>query len=166
VDLVLVRVQSDGQSRAAKLRHSRTVVGRQTGCQLRIGSGEVSREHCEVVVEEGSAIVRDLGSRNGTYVNRVKVNEKRLEAGDLVSIGPVVFLTQIDGEPAEFDAAAMYKEGTPVSETASGGSPSDAPSSDGGLMDGIESASDESSVVEFDFDFEDEEEEQRSQPPL
>jgi len=175
VDLVLVRVQSDGQSRSAPIDRARTVIGRQTGCQLRIGSGEVSREHCEVLVEEGSAVIRDLGSRNGTYVNAVKVSEKRLEAGDLIAVGPVVFLVQIGGDPGSFDSAALYADGMAAMAepdsapaAASSGRVSEDPptTAGGGIMDGIASDSDESSVVEFDFDFDDDDEDQNSQPPL
>jgi pSer/pThr/pTyr-binding forkhead associated (FHA) protein len=173
VEFVLVRVQSDGGTTSAAVDRSKTVVGRQTGCHLRIRSGEVSREHCEILFDEGSAVVKDLGSRNGTYVNGVKVVEKRLEAGDLIAIGPVVFLVQLDGEPADFDAAELYREGMPGAkeseeEAAAPQAASDqAPTTTGGLMEGIEGGSSEdSSVVEFDFDFNDEEEEQDSQPPL
>jgi pSer/pThr/pTyr-binding forkhead associated (FHA) protein len=174
VDLVLVRVQSDGQTQRASVDRERTVIGRQTGCHLRIGSGEVSREHCELLVDEGTIVIRDLGSRNGTFVNAVRVNEKRLEAGDLLSVGPIVFLVQIAGEPSSFDASALHAEGLPASE--GGGEPKPAAAkpvtedppttAGGGLLDGIADDPESSSVVEFDFDFDDEEEEQRSQPPL
>lgn len=174
MDFVLVRVQSDGRSTPAVIGREQTVIGRQNTCQLRIRSGEVSREHCEILVEEGAAVVKDRGSRNGTFVNGVKVTEKRLEAGDLLAVGPMVFLVQIGGQPADFDPAEMYREGTP------GGTPpahasrakpevTDQTPTSGGLMDGLEGLpanADESSVVEFEFDFEDEEDEQRSQPPL
>lgn len=170
MDLVLVRVQSDGQAKAAPIDRPRTVLGRQTGCQLRIGSGEVSREHCEVLLQEGSAVVRDLASRNGTFVNGVKVVEKRLEAGDLIAVGPVVFMVQVNGQPAKFDAAALYREGAPGSEPPAAPRPkaptNDPPTSASRLVEGLGGDPDGSSVVEFDFDFEDEEEEQRSQPPL
>ncbi len=173
MDFVLVRVQSDGRSKPSVITHSKTVLGRQTGCHLRIRSGEVSRKHCEIDVEEGSAVIRDLGSRNGTYVNGVRVKEKRLEAGDLIAVGPVVLMVQIDGQPGSFDAAEMFRSGLPGAGVSAGTARvSDQSPTKAGLMDdlGIEDAGgdalDESSVIEFDFDFEDEEEEQRSQPPL
>lgn len=175
MDVVLVRVQPDGRNKPAAIERAKTVIGRQTGCHLRIRSGEVSREHCEIAVEEGAAVIRDRGSRNGTFVNGVKVKEKRLEAGDLIAVGPVVLLVQIGGQPESFDAKEMYRSGLPgASPPARPAKVSDQSPTSAGLMDGIEEDefsevgddADESSVVEFDFDFEDEEEEQRSQPPL
>ncbi|HHN78938.1 MAG TPA: FHA domain-containing protein [Phycisphaerales bacterium] len=176
MDFVLVRVQSDGRSKPSAIKHAKTVLGRQTGCQLRIRSGEVSRRHCEIDIEEGSAVIRDLGSRNGTYVNGVRVSEKRLEAGDLIAVGPVVLMVQIDGQPEPSDAAELFRSGLPGAGVSAGtagtSGVSDQSPTKAGLMDdlGIKDAggdaSDESSVIDFDFDFEDEEEEQRSQPPL
>ncbi|USN98956.1 MAG: FHA domain-containing protein [Phycisphaeraceae bacterium] len=175
MDFVLVRVQSDGRSTPAVIKRGRTMIGRQDGCQLRIRSGEVSRKHCEIRVEEGAAVVKDRGSRNGTFVNGVKIVEKRLAAGDLLAVGPVIFLVQLGGQPAQFDAAEMYREGVPggVSKTpaSAGGDASsdDIPPTAAGLLDDLDiggASPDDSSVVEFEFDFEDEEEEQRSQPPL
>jgi len=164
-------VQSNGAATPAKVTRSRTVIGRQTGCQLRIRSGEVSREHCEVVLQEGSAVVRDKGSRNGTFVNGVKVVEKRLEAGDLLAVGPVVFLVQIAGQPAQYDAADLYEEGQPGGHPApparrAPASPDHDPTTDGivSAIGGLGSDPDDSSVVDFEFSFDDDEEDQ--QPPL
>lgn len=181
MDFALIRLQSDGKTASAPITRERTVIGRQTGCQLRIRSGEVSRKHAEIRFEETTAVIKDLGSSNGTYVNGVKVIEKRLEPGDLIAIGSVVLLVQLGGDPKSFDAAALYRDGVP------GGAPDgssdqqqaaaavasararvdgDMPTSSG-LMDGIDGLprdSDDSSVVDFDFDFDDDDED--SQPPL
>jgi pSer/pThr/pTyr-binding forkhead associated (FHA) protein len=46
--------------------------------------------------------VEDLGSSNGTFHNGEKVTEgQQLHPGDTVQIGPVTFLVQIDGVPAD-----------------------------------------------------------------
>lgn len=45
-------------------------IGRTSGNDVMLGSPEVSRNHCMVVVEPGrGAVITDLGSTNGTYVN-------------------------------------------------------------------------------------------------
>lgn len=173
VEFVLVRVQSDGGKKPAVIKRERTLIGRHTGCHLRIRSGEVSRQHCEILIEEGVGVVRDLDSRNGTYVNGVKVVEKRLEAGDLLAVGPLVFLVQLDGQPESFDAREMFEAAQPgggsSGEQAVPKKTADSMPTSSGLMDGLDdmpTSSEDSSVVEFEFDFDDEEEEQRSQPPL
>lgn len=181
VDFTLIRLQSDGKTASAPISRERTVVGRQTGCHLRIRSSQVSREHAEIRFEDGTPIVKDLGSSNGTFVNGVKIIEKRLEAGDLVAIGPVVLMVQLDGVPDSYDAASLYEDGrpggaaapaqaTPSSEqpaqdAGASADPMDAPTTTG-LMDGIAGLPtdpDDSSVVDFDFNFEDDDDDQ---PPL
>lgn len=176
MDFVLIQVQSDGGTKPATVNRSRTLIGRQTGCHVRIRSGEVSREHCEIVVQEGSAVVRDKGSRNGTFVNGVKVVEKRLEAGDLLAVGPLVFLVQLGGQPESFDAAELHRAGQP----GAGGRPAaravkrnaasseSAPTSAGFEDDlgDLPTGADDSSVVDFEFDFGEDEDDQKSQPPL
>ena len=176
MEFALIRLQSDGQTEPAPIKQELTLIGRQTGCQLRIRSGEVSRKHAEIRFEESTPVIKDLGSSNGTYVNGVRVVEKRLEAGDLVAIGPVVFLVQLGGEPGEFDAATLYEDARPAQGTHAGAAKAPAPSkasaeadqpTTSGLMDGIDglpSSSDDSSVVDFDFDFDDDDVD--SQPPL
>lgn len=182
MEFALIRLQSDGKTASASIHHNLTIIGRQTGCQLRIRSAEVSRKHAEIHYEEGTPVIKDLGSSNGTFVNGIKVIEKRLEAGDLIAIGPVVLLVQLDGEPASFDPASLYQDGVPggpppsaqagvaragASAGAVAGSQGDAPTTSG-LMDGISglpSSSDDSSVVDFDFDFS-EGDDDDEQPPL
>ena len=55
----------------------------------------VSRRHAEFYREGGGFTVRDVGSLNGTYVNRERIEEAALTGGDEVQIGKfrLVFLT-------------------------------------------------------------------------
>jgi len=43
--------------------------------------------------------IRDLDSRNGTFLNGKRINETTVKAGDYIRIGPLTFLLQIDGKP-------------------------------------------------------------------
>ena len=49
----------------------------------------VSQSHCELVVENDFVFVRDLGSTNGTYIDRLPVNESALYSGQTLHIGPM-----------------------------------------------------------------------------
>jgi hypothetical protein len=55
----------------------------------------VSRRHAEIVREGGRYVVRDVGSLNGTYLNRERVESAPLADGDELQIGTfkLVFLT-------------------------------------------------------------------------
>jgi EAL domain-containing protein (putative c-di-GMP-specific phosphodiesterase class I) len=59
-------------------------IGRRTGLELSLPSDLVSKEHAELSVEGARLRVRDLGSTNGTFVNRERVSEATLRAGDIL----------------------------------------------------------------------------------
>jgi hypothetical protein len=59
----------------------------------------VSRRHAEFVTRDQITLVRDVGSLNGTYVNRARIEEARLSSGDEVQIGKFKLLyLQASGE--------------------------------------------------------------------
>jgi predicted component of type VI protein secretion system len=71
--------------------------GRGNECHVRPNSEWVSREHCLLRVGTDGVWLRDLGSRNGTLVNGTRLlAECNLHPGDLVEVGPLVFLVQFD----------------------------------------------------------------------
>ncbi len=114
MEVVLVMFKDDEQRRF-EINPQRTIIGRRQDCDLRIPTRDVSRRHCEIVPGEkrGEVLLRDLGSSNGTYVNGKRVTETVLHPGDRLTIGPVTFVVQINGEPAEIkpeDAAPLLGE--------------------------------------------------------
>ncbi len=68
------------------------VIGREPSNAIWLEHSSVSRRHCMVRVGDGRCVIRDLDSRNGTFVNRVPVKERELGNGDEVRIGECVFL--------------------------------------------------------------------------
>ncbi|MEZ6244107.1 MAG: FHA domain-containing protein [Phycisphaerales bacterium] len=167
MEVVLLRVTEDGRTQALTLRHQRTVIGRQTDCDVRVPTPGISRHHCEILIDDDEVMIRDLGSSNGTWVNQERVESQSLKAGDLVSLGKHVFVIRIDGEPEEVDAEACYEDGMPESSEASepprvkqGGS---TPAASAGAARASRDPED-SSVFDFDFDLSDEDED--DQPPL
>jgi len=77
---------------------------------LAIGDLSLSRRHCVLSRREDGYTLRDLESRNGTFVNGGVVSEKRLNHGDQISVGEsvLVFLVKDTGgaegrEEVEFD---------------------------------------------------------------
>jgi pSer/pThr/pTyr-binding forkhead associated (FHA) protein len=66
------------------------LLGRDVQCQICIGSPRVSRLHCEFTVGLTDIAVRDVGSRNGTIVNGLVIDDSvTLKVGDIVDVGPV-----------------------------------------------------------------------------
>jgi chromosome segregation ATPase len=69
----------------------RTRIGRAAGCELQIEAGSVSRHHALILVGPREAIIEDLNSTNGVFVNGRKVSRQPLGDGDAVTIGEVQF---------------------------------------------------------------------------
>ena len=63
------------------------VMGRRTTADLQVGSTDVSREHAEIVAEGEGHVLRDKGSRYGTFVNGEQVVERVLAHGDKIRLG-------------------------------------------------------------------------------
>lgn len=82
-------VMQRGASAGARflLDAERTVAGRSTGADIFLDDVTVSRKHAEFVRDGQSFVVRDIGSLNGTYVNRTRIDQSVLRAGDEVQIG-------------------------------------------------------------------------------
>jgi pSer/pThr/pTyr-binding forkhead associated (FHA) protein len=101
--VVLVMFRPDGQRRSFPVNRDVTVVGRREDCDFRIPLSDVSRKHCRIVKDHENKQLRveDLGSSNGTFRNGARVQNDTLEPGDTLAVGPVTFVVQIDGEPAE-----------------------------------------------------------------
>src|SRR5690348_14188028 len=89
----------------------RSVVGRAVGCYPRLPSDPfhltVSRSHCLLQVDPPDVCVTDLGSRNGTYVNGVRIGGADsgeppcpLRDGDELRLGETVFRVSVM-EPVE-----------------------------------------------------------------
>ncbi len=67
------------------------IIGRNESCDFQILSSRVSREHAEFVRDGAGFRLRDLKSTNGTFVNGQRIDEARLNDGDLVVIADVEF---------------------------------------------------------------------------
>jgi sigma-B regulation protein RsbU (phosphoserine phosphatase) len=62
-------------------------IGRRAGKDLEIADPRVSRDHADIVFEDGSYYVVDAGSKLGTFVNKEKVTRKKLEKNDRIEFG-------------------------------------------------------------------------------
>src|SRR5919107_4491402 len=110
MQVVLVMFRPDGQRRSFSIARDMTVIGRREDCDLRIPLGDVSRKHCRLVRDSDILKIEDLGSSNGTYLNGRRVQEALLSPGDSIQVGPVVFVLQVDGEPADDELNPVVME--------------------------------------------------------
>src|SRR3954462_8891950 len=108
--VVMVMFRADGQRRSFSMTRDMTVIGRREDCDLRIPLGDVSRKHCRLIRDGDVLKIEDLGSSNGTYLNARRVQEALLSPGDSIQVGPVVFVLQVDGDPADDELNPIQME--------------------------------------------------------
>jgi pSer/pThr/pTyr-binding forkhead associated (FHA) protein len=84
----LIIASGKSAGRAISIKRSKLLIGRAEECDIRPLSEEVSRRHCAVHAGPADVWVEDLGSRNGTFVNGVRIKEKtKVATGDLIRVG-------------------------------------------------------------------------------
>ena len=66
---------------------ARTLIGRSPECDVFLDDVTVSRRHAELLRDGEQLTIRDLGSLNGTFVNRKRVESAALRDGDEVQVG-------------------------------------------------------------------------------
>ena len=68
------------------------IIGRSSDATLQVRDAKLSRHHCDLRITPEGCFVRDLGSKNGTFVNGARIVEARLRDGDRIQIGLTRFL--------------------------------------------------------------------------
>ncbi|PSK99337.1 type III secretion system (T3SS) inner membrane Yop/YscD-like protein [Murinocardiopsis flavida] len=87
---------SQGMQQSYELNAQVTLLGRGTDCDLRLVDNGVSRHHAEIRVEDVDAVLVDLGSTNGTFVNGQQVKRARLVDGTRISLGRTIMTFRRD----------------------------------------------------------------------
>ena len=82
------------------LDQASTSAGRHPDSDIFLDDVTVSRRHAEFRHGAQGWSVRDVGSLNGTYVNRVRVDDQQLHGGDEVQIGKFRFVFLLGLDPA------------------------------------------------------------------
>jgi pSer/pThr/pTyr-binding forkhead associated (FHA) protein len=99
MNVKLLVVHGRPQGKCLLFPRGEYVFGRGAECHIRPNSDWVSRQHCLLRVTGEALYIRDLGSRNGTLVNGVRiVGERRLAHGDQIVVGPLVFAVHLEDE--------------------------------------------------------------------
>ena len=96
----LVVLKGKAKGREIPLPYTQFVIGRSSSCHLRPHSDLVSKMHCAIARQPGGKVaVRDLNSRNRTYVNNQPIKGTiHVKDGDVLSVGPLQFQFSIISE--------------------------------------------------------------------
>src|SRR5580765_1957931 len=100
--------------RTIPIERAVTTFGRRSECDVRLTGADVSRQHAELLLQDGRVLLRDCESKFGTFVNGEKITERELKPGDTIGLGQtsdtsIMFVTgadqQLSGEQMANSAA-------------------------------------------------------------
>jgi pSer/pThr/pTyr-binding forkhead associated (FHA) protein len=74
-------------------------VGRDEENDFTLNHESVSGAHCEITVNNAGVFLKDLGSTNGTFVNRAPVTAVQLKPGQNLQIGQVAMVLEAESRP-------------------------------------------------------------------
>jgi pSer/pThr/pTyr-binding forkhead associated (FHA) protein len=104
VPLCLRAISGEGGGSVWILDEDTFVIGRGTGCHIRLDDHHVSRRHCEIRLEEGAAVLYDRQSRNTTLINGRPVSKGILRPGDVLTVHIYRFIVEQPPEDALLEA--------------------------------------------------------------
>jgi DNA-binding NtrC family response regulator len=102
------------------LARPQSSIGQQSKNDVVLSDQTVSRFHCEILLDDGASRVRDLESRNGTWVDGTRVAEAWLRDGAELRLGRTVLRVQLDEERVaqplseQFELGPLVGRSTPM----------------------------------------------------
>lgn len=103
----------DGPNRGLvyEIGQTRLLLGRDTDCTIQILDKGASRHHAEIFTVGSMCFIRDLDSRNGTYVNDERIHEELLREGDRIVIGSTTLVFEAGEESEGGERNIQFTEG-------------------------------------------------------
>jgi len=97
-NLVIKNTESTGQE-VFPLKSGMNIIGRSSECDIQISNPTVSKRHASIEHLPDRVIIRDLGSKSGTFVNNKQITEQDLRFGDFFRLGAVSIRYQSEAAP-------------------------------------------------------------------
>ncbi|HHV65252.1 MAG TPA: DUF3662 domain-containing protein [Peptococcaceae bacterium] len=89
-------IKGPDQGKIFYLDQDEFIIGRNADCDLRVQDLEISRHHLRLFTENHRWFVQDLGSTNGTYVNKLRVDRYMINPGDKIKAGQTLFCFNVE----------------------------------------------------------------------
>jgi len=83
----VIEIQDEGDARRILLADGEVVVGAAPPADVRLRDATVSARHCVLEPRDAGVAVRDLGSRNGTYVGPARIDHASAGPGTMITVG-------------------------------------------------------------------------------
>ncbi len=110
MEVLLILDSGTQKGRETNLARGIYLVGRSRICQIRPKNRYVSRKHCAIIHRNREVLIQDLGSKTGTYINRVRIDPKVatvLSDGDKIRVGKTKFRLSIVAPVALSDSGQL-----------------------------------------------------------
>ncbi|MCA9707944.1 MAG: sigma 54-interacting transcriptional regulator [Myxococcales bacterium] len=106
---VSLLIEAPGQERRVRVDRPRVTLGAHESCAIIIDDPAVSATHCELHIGEHGGMLRDCGSKNGTWYNDVSIREVWLGIGQSFTIGKsTIHLTDISNVEVSISTADHF----------------------------------------------------------
>jgi transcriptional regulator with GAF, ATPase, and Fis domain len=116
VKLKVIVLSGPDEGREAPIEGTVTI-GADEGCQLVLTDRAVSRKHLTLGVDGSTVIVRDLGSRNGTFLGGARIKEAEISVGAVLTVGQSSLAVQPRWHVREVAPSAKKRFGEVVGES-------------------------------------------------
>jgi pSer/pThr/pTyr-binding forkhead associated (FHA) protein len=104
-------VAGDGNGTTHELTGDKPItLGTKEENQIPLKGEGISRYHAQVHLEKGAWVLKDLGSRNGTFVGDRKVDDHELAPGDVIMIGTVYLRFEHEAKAGEGSQAPVMEQ--------------------------------------------------------
>ncbi|MFO0757514.1 MAG: sigma 54-interacting transcriptional regulator [Byssovorax sp.] len=98
--LVMTVTPPEGDPVERRLDLRPVLIGTSPECTVVVADARLSRRHCELRLTDQGILLRDLGSKNGTFVGEVRVREALIPPGSTVSLGGSRLVVRAAGAPS------------------------------------------------------------------
>jgi pSer/pThr/pTyr-binding forkhead associated (FHA) protein len=97
---------------AWQIKDGKYEIGRGRECDIKLSYPTISRRHAVLMKQDGKLMIRDLGSRNGTFVAGVRIREAEIAVGESFRLGDVTLDLQ-ERRPTNIATPSRDDEDTP-----------------------------------------------------
>ena len=101
--------KDDGTPVEVTLTERPITIGRSPEADIVFRDEKISRMHCGLRLWDGEYYLKDLQSKNGTFVNGERIEVAKLKAGDIVRVGSIVLTFGQEGGPGADTALREIK---------------------------------------------------------
>ena len=96
-----------GEQKSIELTEKPLTIGRSGDADVLILDEKASRVHCGIRFWDGDFYIKDLKSKNGTFVNDKQIDIHLLREGDKIRVGSSIFVYEAEEAPTGANTAVM-----------------------------------------------------------